>query len=286
MSKQTQQKKALRADVIETPGYPFTSRELFTDLFARLANESGEALTFQFLGELVGRSKSTAHHWFGVSEPALMVALFCLLERLPQAQRRNFVESHCRVMPSLEDAVFVHSPARTGKLLELLRQPKGLTVVCGGTEAMRRFVVTACGHSYRRVCGRPQTATGIDVHRPTEIVPVASVFYVDPSRKPAEIKQCLLKIWPRVQTSGGTLVTLSGIWQRAPELRSEVLRCANRKHVVLAECGLPDLQSLRRQVSTPLHVVQVSGSKRTPGGILLRCRRIKSLKRPKSGNIR
>lgn len=282
MGKQTRQKKTLRPGIIRTPGYPFTARELFGDLFTRLAKESGEVPTFQRLGELVGRSKSTAHHWFGISEQPQVVALLCLLERLSEAQRQNFIESHCRVMPSFEHTAFAHEPANTGQLLELLRQPSGLTVVCGGTDEMRRFLVSAAGHAYRRAYGPKQRVTGIDVDRPNKMVPVESVFHVDPFQSPSELKACLLNIWPRVQTASATLVILNGIWQRIPELRPEILRCANHKHVVLAESGVPDLHAVRSRVSTPLHVVSVSAAQHISGGILVNCRRVRPPKRPKT----
>lgn len=133
--------------LIKPPAYPFTAQNLYADLHARLEAESGEKISFERLGQIIGRSKSTAHHWFGVSSQQLVIAWLCLLERLSGRARLDFLEAHCRIFPTLEHRRFVHAPSKTGKMLELVRQKTGLTFVSGGSDAGRTFVVTAMGHS-------------------------------------------------------------------------------------------------------------------------------------------
>jgi hypothetical protein len=274
-------KSSWGSGVIKPPAYPFTAQDLYADLRARLEAETGEELSFKRLGQIIGRSKSTAHQWFSISGQAQFIAWLCLMERLSTKARISFIETHCRVFPSLEHALLIHAPSKVGKLHELLRQKTGLSILCGGDDRMRVFVATAMGHAYRDAAGHLGSPVGIDVNCPFEFVPLESLAYIRNTLPPFEIKRLLLNAWPRIQTSSGKLIILNGVWNRMTEIREEILRCAKRNHVLLAEAGTPDLAFVRVRVSTPLHSITLSTSKRIPNGINLSCRQIKPLKRLK-----
>lgn len=265
-----------QSDIVQPPAYPFSGRALFHDLHVRLSQELRETLGFDRLAQIIGQPKSTTHHWFAVSDHPHVIALMCLLERLSPAGRQSFVESHVRVFPSLEHASLAHSPAKIGKLFELLRQERGLTIITAGTDSARTYLVTALGHAYHRVGARFQNALGIDFHRPANFVPVESLNYVESN--PRRTNRAVLNLWPKIQTSSGRLVILNGVWTALPEIRSEILRCANHNHVILADAGVPSLNYLRSEIGTPINVVTLSQSKRISGGILLHCRKIISRK--------
>jgi hypothetical protein len=274
-------KSGASSEIIKPPACPFSAQDLYKHFRARLAGESGEELTFRRLGQIIGKSKSTAHFWFGVSTQPQVIAWLCLLERLSSKGRHEFIETHCRILPSLEHPFLAHAPGKTGKLLELLSQRTGLTVICGGTETMRTFVVTALGHAYRQATGLPRNAVGLDVHRPTRIVPIESLYYVDGTQNSKQVKQLIFQLWPRIQASSGKLVVCNGIWSRVPDLRKEILRCSRHNHVLLAESGTPVIDDVRTVITGPLHVVAVSAAKRISGGINIQCRQLKTRKRPK-----
>jgi hypothetical protein len=175
----------------------------------------------------------------------------------------------------LENPSLAHAPAKVSKLLDLLQQDRGLTVVTGGSDAMRTYLVTALGHEYRRVSGKFQNALGIDFHRPTHFVPIDSVKYVDYSSNARRTTRMVLNIWPKIQTASGRLVILNGVWTAVPEIRNQILRCANHNHVVLADAGAPNLNWMRSEIETPINVVTLAAAKRISGGILIHCRTIK-----------
>jgi hypothetical protein len=263
-----------QSDIVQPPAYPFSGRALFHDLRVRLSQELREPLGFDRLAQIIGQPKSTTHHWFAVSDDPHVIALMCLLERLSPAQRQLFIESHVRAFPSLEHASLAHAPAKIGKLFELLRQERGLTIITGATDSTRTYLVTALGHAYRSVGTGSQNALGIDFHRPINFVPVESLNYVDYSLNPRRTNRAVLKLWPRIQTASGRLVILNGVWTALPEIRDEILRCANHNHVILADGGVPNLNWVRSKIETPINVVTVSTSKRVSGGILINCRKV------------
>ncbi len=263
--------------LIRTPGYPFAARDLFEDLRRRLAAQLGEELSFERLGQLIGKSKSTVHHWFTIASQPQVLAYMCLLERLSSSERNAFVEAHCRVLPSLHHPWLAHAPAKVEKLLKLLRQRNGLTLICGAV-SNRTFLVTALGHAYRGAASQLRGASGIDLHRPARIVPVESVNYIDGTANPALIKELTSRLWLKVATASSGLVICNGVWSAAPDLRQGILQCSKRSHVLLAEARVPDLGCFKARLSTPLHILTVSAAKRVSGGIKIHCRRIKTLK--------
>jgi len=265
--------------LIRAPAYPFSARDLFGDLRSRLSREHSGRMSFERLGRIMGKRKSTAYHWFEVFDHPHVQALMCLLEQLAPRARQDFIESHCRIFPTLTHPLLAHSPAQTAKLRELLRQKAGVTIVTG-KEFSRNFVLTALGHEHRLSGGKPRDAGGLDLHRPTKFVPLEKVIYIDAALGLKDTRQLALETWPKILVSRASLLLLNGVWSALPEVREDLVRCANFKHVVLAEAATPDLADLKEHVSAPLHVLTLSDAKQASAGIRIDCRQLKSLKMP------
>ena len=234
-------------------------------------------MSFDRLAEIAGTSKSTTHHRFALSDQPQVVNFLCWLERLSPARRHAYVDAHCRIFPSLEHPLLAHAAAQTSRLRELLDQQRGLTLVTGGTAYSRAFVVTALGHSYRRLGGRRRAAAGIDLRLCSSLVPVESLIYLDGKADSHLVRQLALKVWPRILTSSAGLLIFHGLWSAVPELRADIARSTWHKHVILAEGATPDLTDFERRVSTPVHVLTLSVASRVPGAIRVACRRLKNM---------
>lgn len=266
---------------IKSPGYPWTGPELFSELRTKLSEEHQQPMYFDRLGRLIGRSKSTAYHWFDRYKHPHVIALFCCLERLRPAERQAFLEAHCRVFPSLEDPSLVHAPTKAGKLWDLLRKDRGLTIITGGNDSSRTFVLTAMGHSYSRQRSGNCRMGGLDLHRPRHFVPLETCTYIDGTADFDRVRRAVQKIWPRIITKSATLLLLNGVWPIG-ELRQDILRRTARTHVVLTSSEMPEIPLLRRSVFSPLHVVTLAESKSVRGTIRVNCRHVRTWKSPEN----
>ena len=234
-------------------------------------------MSFDRLAEITGTSKSTTHHRFALSDQPQAVNFLCWLERLSPARRHAYVDAHCRIFPSLEHPLLAHAAAQTSKLRQLLDQRRGLTLVTGGTAYSRAFVVTALGHSYRRLGGRRRAAVGIDLRLCSSLVPVESLIYSDSKADSRLVRQLALKVWPRILTSSAGLLIFHGLWSAVPELRADIARCTRHKHVILAERASPDLTDFERRIPTPVHVLSVSEGRGVPAAIRVTFRRLENM---------
>jgi len=201
-----------------TPGYPFSARDIFGDLRSRLAAEHRRPMSFERLARMLGRSKSTTYNWFDIYHHPHVLGFLCLLERLPPAERQSFIEAHCRAYPTLEDPRLAHAPGKAAKLLELLDQKAGLTIITGGTDFSRAFVFTALAHTASRADGKLPAAAGIDLHRSNLFVPVESLIYIAEDLGPDHARRLTQRIWPRVLTSGAPRLFDNRVWSSVPFL--------------------------------------------------------------------
>src|SRR5271154_7021102 len=87
--------------LITAPAYPFSARDLFSDLRSRLADEHGCLMKFDRLAQMIGKYKSTTHAWFENYHPPHILAFMLLIERLSPEKRLAFLEKHCRAYPTL-----------------------------------------------------------------------------------------------------------------------------------------------------------------------------------------
>jgi hypothetical protein len=275
MNKQAFASVASDRALIRPPAYPFTARDLLGELQVRLSNGPGQPLSFERLGKMVGRSKSTVHHWFTIYCHPHLLAFMCLLERLTPGQRQEYIEAHCRTFPTLNHPALVHSSATGRKLIELLEQQAGLTIVTGGTEFYRSFMLTALGHTYCQSTGRDPSVVGLDLVRPGRYVPIPSVVYIDGAIGLKQVRQLTCEVWPKLLTSPAPLLVLNGVWSSLPEVRRDVVRCSGHKHVILAEGGEIDLADMKNKFHAPVHVLSLSTATHVKQGIRVDCRCIK-----------
>jgi hypothetical protein len=273
----TGEPRSTETGLIALPAYPWASHELFANLRAMLVKEErSDSMTFDRLAQIAGKPKSTVHHWLEISPPSAVIAFLCWLERLPPAQRHLFVDSHCRPLPRLEH--MINSRCTIRKLRELVHLGRGLTIISGGTESTRAALAAALCYDYRRASAKHQSVAGIDLHRPTDFVPAESLLYIDGAIGPDHVQRLVLRVWPKLLTSPATVLILHGIWSAVSEVRDAILRCTRKRHVVLAEAGPLDPTELKDKISSPLHVLTLSDTKRGPGAIRIRWRRIRPRK--------
>ena len=239
MTKQNRKRAGHRSGALRLPAHPWTGRALFKELRSRLSDNQGSIPTFRRLAAIIGQPTSTTHYWFEIFQHPQLRAFFCLLERLTQAQRQQFIESHCRVFPHLGHPSISQEPGAHRDLSRLLQRKNGLSLLTGTSDRLRTFLFTALGHWVCTSRG-PHSVTGIDLHRLDNFVPVESLLYLDSAVGPLELKRLVQDAWPAVATSHAALVLLNGVWWSVPQMRHEILRCSRFKHVILCEERAPE----------------------------------------------
>jgi hypothetical protein len=247
------------AEVIRTPAFPVPGFKLFDQLRSALSrNYGGRLLTLEDLAFMFRIPLSTAHDWFRTSPLAQVQALLCLLERLPAEEWQQMLRGYLRQYPTLEHPRLSDDPESVKGLENLLRQPTGLTVIQGGAQEDRSFLLTALGHAISRIDLLHRNAVGLDVHEPRTLVPITGVVYFRKSLNPARLRELLLQHWQEVEKSDSPMLLLNGVLSVVPELRSRILEAAAERHVIVAEEPLssPGLSSAR--ASSPIHVILLS----------------------------
>jgi hypothetical protein len=280
MNKRTRKIMPPAEGLMTAPAYPFSARAIFGDLRSRLALQHHCPMSFERLAKMLGKSRSTTYHWFDLSRQPHVLGFLSLLERLSPAQRVSFIEAHCRTYPDLNHPRLTLAPGKAGDVLELLQQKVGLSIVTGGTQNSRQFVFTALGHAATRGDGKLYQTSGIDLRRPIRVVPVESWIYIDGDIGAALVRQLVHKVWTRTMTSSAPRLFFNGVWSFMPEVRGDLMRSAQSKHVFIADEVAPDLRYLRAKVATPIHELTLSPSKSVPDGIMVTCRAIERATHP------
>lgn len=258
---------------IYPPAYPFTGTQLLEDLRCRIAKEQGHAVGFQELGQYIGQPKSTAHFWLSAYRHPHLLALMTLLERISPSERHSFMESYCRPFPLLSQACLV---GQIAKLRALLTESTGLTVIKGSTEWARSFVLTAFGHSWRRCSSKRDGPSGIDIHNPTQFVPVETLRYIDEGLEREQLRDLVLSIWPRVITSRSELFLGNRLWSSVPEVRDDLLRVTKHKHVILAEESMATFSAFTNRLPDSTCIVTLSQPSPAGRSIRISCQQLKS----------
>lgn len=274
MNERIQPRSNLQSPLIQTPDLPFPARKFFKLLRQHLEATHGP-LSYDRLARMGDLPKSTAHAWFEYFDPPQLAAVMKWLERLPEDSRHQLVDAHCRSYPTLAHSALAHAPAKVSQMRDLLEKPAGLTLITGGTDATRSFILTALGHAASTV---PQV-TGIDLHVPNRFVPVAGITYLGPNANPHLIASAVATAWPKLQKSKFRFFLGNQLWSQVPSIRAQLLDLTTSAHVMLAGDHLPQIKDLKRQVHTTIHVITVSATNRVIGGIRINCRQIKPSKR-------
>lgn len=281
MKEQNTKRSSSTANIVQLPGFSWSGRQAFSELRMTINREQQRSLTYDELGAVMGIPRTTTYRWIEELEHESILGLFACLERLPTTDRQHFVDSHCRIFPGFAHPALAHSPAQVGKLIELLQKPRGLTIISGGRDFARKFVFNAFGHTCHQLHSKRWPLTGLDLNPPGRLVPLEFCTYVQ-GRGLDGIRQAVLRIWSKIVTTSARIVMLNGLWL-LEDLRQDILRLAGRAHVVLACSGTPDLNHIRRQLSSPIHLVVVFDSKVVPGGIRMNCRQLKHAKSVQKG---
>jgi hypothetical protein len=219
---------------IQHPAYPYRADQILEKLRGVLQNHLRRRMTFDQLGRLSAQPLTTAHYrWIQSLGPRLIV-LMSLLEQLPASDRDAFMSSFCRPLPSLQHPRLAHSLENTSALLDALRQPNGLTVLRGGSEFERTFVLTAIGHDFARFDPQHRLVAGLDLHRPIDVVPIQTLIYLDILDE-GEMRASVGRIWPDFENSRSPLILLNRVWSKIPEMRPRIADWARHRHVVVAE---------------------------------------------------
>lgn len=245
-----------KSEFIRMPAYPFTARHLFGALRQTLAGERQIPMTTKRIAQLLGRSASTTHFWFEVYSHPQVLSFMALLERLSPAQRQAFVQSHCRLLPTLDHPLIGQSGAISCQ--RLLQKNNGLTFISGASDSTT-FILTAIGHTAMRFGRAPHNVVGIDLHRPNAFVPIETVHYIDSVQNASVVSTLANMAWVRIVTSMSPLVLLNGVWSLVPELRKDIINLSQKKHVMIADHETPAENEL---ASAPCEVdsLTVSGS--------------------------
>lgn len=259
---------------IRLPAYPFSGHDLYGDLRSYLIKEYGRHLSYQRLGKMVDMGTSKAHHWFALFHHPQVQAFMAWMEYLSPDACHAYIDAHRRKLPSLRDVRLTHSPDGVGELESLIEQECGLTVLTGGTDEMRTYLVTALGHACFRGAKNHTIPRGIDLHRPANFVPVESMLYANPAWDAEKIRNLVIDVFPRILVSATTLLIFNRVWSWVPEIRKDILRCARRKHVILAEETFPNQQDVGLLPPVPVRVVTVSSSRKAVNGIRVTFRRM------------
>jgi hypothetical protein len=269
------QKQSLSPAGSSAPAYPFSGRELYSDLRRRLSQHAPVPISVERLARMIGQSRSTTHHWFEVFAHPHVISFMCLLERLPEQERQDFVAAHCRALPALTHPALAHSPATVGRLQELLFERRALTFVCGGDAWARNFLISALGRWIEDRAAANQVC-GIDLHAPRELVPLANVMHLDPALLSfPQMQKVIGDLTPELFAASRKFVLYNGLWSIMPELRPMMLHGSSTNHVIIGDAGLPNLRHLKHVLTARITILQVAPSKQKKGAILVAARSIR-----------
>jgi hypothetical protein len=263
------------ADILRAPAHPLTGHQLLETVRGALAEERGYKITIDRLSAIIGKSMSTTGYLLGVHAQSAVLAFFCALERLSDSERYKLLSGTCRTLPTVLHPRLSHAPSTVGALLKLLEQQRGLSIVCGGTDVSRSFVLGALGHTFPQLDPKHRTAGGLDIHQPSRIVPVETVLYLRNPIGAPHARQVVQQAWPEIRSSKAPLLLFNDIWSLVPDLREEMLDWAKERHVIIADANPPERGQVARTKIQPVHVLTVSQARINPNLIHIACQKLR-----------
>lgn len=259
MARKRNESRSLQDDKSSFP--PERVIRLLHGLRAAISLAEARSVSFEDLEWLSGRPVGTIASWFDGSRMSQLEFLFSLLERLPERLRSQLLNSTCRIQPTLHHSALAHDPIAVSQLEALLRQRVGITIIRGAPEHARAFALAALGNSTRQINNGQQLVLGVEFQAVPAWTPVPGIVRMSPN---AKIVPEFQRAWSRVQTaSNGSLILLGGIWNRVPDLHSEIVHLAGRCHVIIAD-DMPKADGLARTSDLPVHVITVSAVHERP----------------------
>lgn len=285
MNEQTPGFPGKKNGLIKLPAYPVSGRELFGEVRRLLEKELQGKLTVRRLSKMLGMPASTIHYWLESCAHPHLIGFMSLLERLSPFERYAFIDTHCRLRPSFTHPWMVDNPASRTHVFTVLRKKAGLTLISRGVESSQRFILSAFGNCYATIDGAHKEVWGIDLRRPTDYLPIDSLYYLDGTSSLDAVRASVNKIWPKIITSKASLILFNRLWSALPEVRADILRLAQNRHVVLADIEFPGPADLRR-IRGEVHQLTISEKYHGPRQIRLTFRRIKFKKPSKTALLR
>jgi len=218
-------------------------------------------ISFDDLEQLSGRPAGTIGSWFEGARMIQLEFLFALLERVPAVLRRDLIDASCRVQPTLRHPKLAHDPIALSRLETLLKQRIGFTIIQGGPEHARAFVLNALGNSAREVEFTQRSIVGVEIQPVSTWAPVPGIIQLSTQPEP---RQQVQRAWPKIQQANdGSLILLGQVWNRIPHLLPEIVQLARRCHVLVADDPLKT-EDLVRHISGPVQILTVSAAREQP----------------------
>lgn len=239
------------------PYDPDRVRPLMRAIKGELEALQGREIPYEELAAYAGQARSSVFDKLQRTEQPQVEALFRWIERLPESVRIRLINSACRCYPTLDSPRLIHDPAQVSYLKTLLRQANGLTVVQGGNEGLRTFLVTALGHTCTMLEPERRRVCGIDAHEPDWFVPVEDVMYLHNMLDPVRLRESVRKAWPIIAEMRSRLTILNGVWLAVRELGEEMNQLALRRHLLMADETRFRPEDLIQRRITPVHLLTV-----------------------------
>jgi hypothetical protein len=196
------------------------------------------------LQEVTGRAAGTIGSWLEGAPMLQVEFLLSLLERLPEPVRHQLLDNACRVHPTLLHANLAHDPIAVDRLESILRQANGLTIIQGGQDYMRSFVLAALGNSATRVHHGKIAVYGLETHA-TPWTPTIGLTNTDYCKDGNLLKR---KISALKSAPENSLILLGDDWWQLSGLGAEVCQLATRCNVVATDAPV-----FRQNKSPRLH---------------------------------
>jgi len=231
---------------------------LLVGLKNALGLAEGRTIGFGDIESLTGRPGGTFASWCDGTRVQQLEFLVAILERLPVRLWQPLLESACRTHPTLQHPKLAHDSVVISHLEELLQQKNGFTVIQGGPEHMRAFLLAALGNSFRQISAGQRPVAGFDLHGAHAWVRVPGITYLSPH---TEIQRASAQL---IQPPAGALVLLGRVWNNAPHLHAAITRLANDRHVVVADATTFKLEDLARRSRNPVHLLTVAPAREQP----------------------
>jgi len=187
--------------------------------------------------------------------------LFSLLERVPIGLRHELIDATCRVQPTLHHHKLAHDAIALSRLETLLKQRTGFTIIHGGPQHARLFLLDAFGNSARRVNFGQQSVVGTEIQSVSGWAPVPGIIQLSPD---PELRQQFQRAWAKIkEANDGTLIVFGDVWNRVSQLHPEILNLAARCHVLIADDFLKP-EDLVRRAPKPAHILSVALAREQP----------------------
>lgn len=223
----------------------------------------GREIPYEELAAYAGQSRSSVFDKLQRAEQPQVEALLRWIERLPESVRMRLVNSACRCYPTLESPRLNHDPAQVSHLKTLLRQSNGLTILQGGNDGLRTFLVTAMAHTCTILEPERRRVCGIDAHEPDWFVPVEDVLYLHNLLDHVRLRERVRSAWPVIAEMRSRLTILNSVWQGIRERREEMSQLALRRHLILADETRFSPEDVMRWRITPTHLLMLMEEKET-----------------------